>query len=77
VICSLIFYSPGLALIGQLQRYQLYFIVFGIWAFNLLWSPWWLSRFRFGPLEWCWRSLTYWRRQPMRRSEPSAVPVGI
>jgi uncharacterized protein len=77
VICSLIFYNPGLALIGQLQRYQLYFIVLGIWAFNLLWSPWWLSRFRFGPLEWCWRSLTYWRRQPMRRPAPSAVQVGI
>jgi uncharacterized protein len=77
VICSLIFYSPGLALMGQLQRYQLYFVVFGIWAFNLLWSPWWLSRFRFGPLEWCWRSLTYWRRQAMRRSEPAAVPVGV
>ena len=34
---------------------------------TLAWSPWWLRRFRFGPLEWCWRSLTYWRRQPMRR----------
>ena len=28
-------------------------------------SPWWLRRFRFGPLEWCWCSLTYWHRQPM------------
>jgi uncharacterized protein len=77
VICSVIFYSPGLALMGQLQRYQLYFIVFGIWTFNLLWSRWWLSRFQFGPLEWCWRSLTYWRRQPMRRGIPAAVPVSL
>jgi uncharacterized protein len=69
VICSLIFYSPGLALIGQLQRYQFYFVVLGIWAFNLVWSPWWLARYRFGPLEWCWRSLTYWHRQPMLRDE--------
>lgn len=30
-------------------------------------SRWWLSRFRFGPLEWLWRSLTYRQVQPMRR----------
>jgi uncharacterized protein len=77
VICSLIFYRPGLALIGQLQRHQLYYVVFGIWIFNLLWSRWWLSRFRFGPLEWCWRSLTYWRRQPMRREQPVPAAVSI
>ena len=73
VICSLVFYSPGLALMGQLERYQLYYVVAAIWVFNLLWSPWWLARFRFGPLEWCWRSLTYWQRQPMRRETPEAA----
>jgi uncharacterized protein len=57
---------------GRLQRYQLYFVVFGVWIFNLAWSRVWLSRYRFGPLEWCWRSLTYWQRQPMRR--PVATP---
>ena len=77
IICSLIFYSPGFALMGQLQRYQLYFVIAGIWTFNLLWSPWWLERYRFGPLEWVWRSLTYWRKQPMRRIAASAEPVGI
>jgi uncharacterized protein len=73
VICSLVFYSPGLALMGQLERYQLYYVVAAIWVFNLVWSPWWLARFRFGPLEWCWRSLTYWRRQPMRRAATEAA----
>lgn len=77
VICSAIFYSPGLALMGQVQRYQLYFFVLGIWAFNLLWSQWWLQRFRFGPLEWCWRSLVYWQRQPMRRTAAAAAPAAI
>lgn len=67
IICVLIFYGPGFRLMGQLQRYQLYFVVFGVWIFNLAWSRWWLGRYRFGPLEWCWRSLTYWQRQPMRR----------
>jgi uncharacterized protein len=71
IICAVIFYSPGFALMGQLERYQLYFVVLGIWIFNLAWSPWWLRRYRFGPLEWCWRSLTYWQRQPMRRMAPA------
>jgi hypothetical protein len=32
----------------------------------VLFSTWWLKRFRFGPFEWHWRSLTYWKLQPMR-----------
>jgi len=42
IICSFVFYSHGFALIGQLQRYQLYYVVFGVWLFNLIWSPIWL-----------------------------------
>jgi len=68
VLCSAIFYKPGFALMGQLQRHELYYVVAGVWLVNLAWSKWWLSRYQYGPLEWCWRSLTYWRRQPMRRT---------
>jgi uncharacterized protein len=39
-------------------------------------SVWWLARYRFGPLEWIWRSLTYGRRQPMRAADRSLVAVG-
>jgi uncharacterized protein len=70
LIYALVFYAPGLRMMGQLERYQLYYVVAGIWMLNLAWSPIWLRHFRFGPLEWCWRSLTYWQRQPMRRREP-------
>jgi uncharacterized protein len=35
----------------------------------------WLERFRFGPLEWVWRTLTYGERQPMAREEPAAAPA--
>jgi uncharacterized protein len=35
-------------------------------------SRWWLSRFRFGPLEWVWRSLTYGKPQPMRSLKVAA-----
>jgi hypothetical protein len=33
---------------------------------QLAWSPWWLQRFRYGPMEWAWRSLTYGRLEPFR-----------
>ena len=74
VICSLAFYGYGFGLYGQLERHQVYYVVLGIWAFQLIASPVWLRRFRFGPLEWCWRSLTYWRRQPMRIAAPEPAP---
>lgn len=67
VIAVIVFTGIGLALYGRLQRYQLYYVVAAIWIFQLIVSPIWLRHFRFGPLEWCWRSLTYWRKQPMRR----------
>jgi uncharacterized protein len=38
-----------------------------IWVFQLALSAVWLARYRFGPAEWLWRSLTYWKQQPMRR----------
>ena len=80
VVCALLFYTPGFGLMGQLQRYQLYGVVVGIWILNLAWSPWWLRRYRFGPLEWCWRSLTYWKRQPSRVRSPAGpapLPDGV
>jgi uncharacterized protein len=77
IIYALVFYAPGFRMMGQLQRYQLYYIVLGIWILNLLWSPIWLRYFRFGPLEWCWRSLTYWQRQPMRRRAPAADALAV
>lgn len=54
---------PGL--VGQLERHELYYVVDGIWLFQLIVSPIWLSRYRYGPVELVWRSLTYHERQPM------------
>lgn len=70
VLCALIFYGFGLGLYGRLTGFQLYGVVAGIWAVALLWSPWWLARFRLGPVEWLWRSLTY-RKAPDWRARPA------
>jgi uncharacterized protein len=67
IICSLIFHGFGFGYFGKLSFYQLYYIVAGIWVFQLIISPIWLKYFRFGPFEWLWRSLTYWKIQPMKK----------
>jgi uncharacterized protein len=67
VICTLVFFGYGLNYYGELEFYQIYFVVLGIWVLQLLVSPLWLRYFLYGPLEWLWRSLTYWRVQPFRR----------
>jgi len=66
VVCGLFF--TGLGFYGELERYQLYYVVLAIWVAQLIISPLWLARFRFGPVEWLWRSLTYVKWQPMRRT---------
>ena len=66
ILGALIFYTIGLGLYGQFSGYYLYFIVAGIWTVQIIFSNWWLNRFRFGPFEWVWRSLTYRKRQPLR-----------
>jgi uncharacterized protein len=73
LIYGFVFYGYGLGLFNKLQRYQLYFVVLAMWVFSLLISPLWLRHFAYGPLEWCWRSLTYWKRQPMRAESRSAA----
>jgi len=60
VICTFIFYGFGLGLFGQFERWQQLLVVLVVWSLILIWSPIWLNKFRYGPLEWCWRSLTYW-----------------
>ena len=59
--------GAGLALVGELSRAQLYPIVLAIWILQLLLSDWWMTRYRFGPLEWLWRLLTYGRAPGLRR----------
>lgn len=68
VLCMFIFTGAGFAWYGQLPRHDLYYIVAAIWVMQLLWSPFWLRHFRYGPAEWVWRSLTYGRLQPLRHS---------
>jgi uncharacterized protein len=75
LICTFIFFGYGLGNFGKLAYYQLYYVVAGVWVFQLIASPLWLHFFYFGPLEWAWRSLTYWKRQPFRIAQPDSETV--
>jgi uncharacterized protein len=77
VICTLFFFGYGLNYFGELDFYQIYFVVLAIWIFQLIISPVWLRYFQFGPLEWLWRSLTYWKMQPMRKAEKLNIPTTV
>ena len=67
LICTFIFYGHGLGLFGRVRRPGQILVTLIVWTVLLIVAPLWLERFRFGPLEWLWRSLTYGERQPMRR----------
>lgn len=67
VLCTFVFYGFGLGLFGSVNRCQLLGITGGIWVLLIAFSGFWLKRFRYGPLEWLWRSLTYLKIQPLRR----------
>jgi uncharacterized protein len=66
IICILIFYGLGLGWYGRVGPTAVLGISIGVFSAQAAVSAWWLQRFRFGPAEWAWRSLTYGRRQPFR-----------
>jgi uncharacterized protein len=72
IVCKFILVWAPWKLYGKLEYYQLYYVLLAVWVVNLIWSPIWLRHFEFGPAEWVWRSLTYWKKQPMRLQTHSA-----
>jgi len=77
LICKTVFSWGPWKLYGQLEFYQWYLVVLAIWTVNLTLSSLWLRVFAFGPLEWLWRSLTYWKRQPLFRIQIESQIDGL
>jgi uncharacterized protein len=73
LLVGLFFYGVGFGMFGKLQRHEIYYVVAATWVLQITWSHIWLRFFRFGPLEWAWRSLTYWKKQPMKKSNTKEV----
>ena len=67
VVLTTVFYGYGLGLYGSVPRAAQMLFVVAVLGFQLWYSPLWLKRYRFGPVEWLWRSASYWHIQPMRK----------
>lgn len=67
ILMMLVFHGWALGLFGRLHRVELFGVVLLTWIAMVAWSKPWLAHFRYGPLEWLWRCLTYWKLFPLRR----------
>jgi uncharacterized protein len=67
ILMLFVFHGWALGLFGELNRPQLYLVVLATWVIMLSWSKPWLERYRYGPLEWLWRCLTYGKLVPLKR----------
>jgi uncharacterized protein len=74
-IIASVSYSWGFGLYGKMGPAQGLLIVAVAFPLMVLWSGWWMRRFRFGPCEWVWRSLTYGKLPPMRLFPRKDSPV--
>lgn len=67
----------GFGLFGRVTPSLGLLLALTVWSVQVPASVWWLKRFRFGPAEWVWRSLTYGRPQPMRTADQPTVAIGV
>ena len=67
--------GPGLGLAGRIGSAAILAICIAFFAFQVAFSHWWLARYRFGPMEWLWRALTYGERPAFRRTEDVAAAI--
>jgi uncharacterized protein len=65
-VCTLLFYRYGLGWFGHVSYTGMLAITLVLFSLQMVASVWWLRRFRFGPLEWLWRALSYGAAPPMR-----------
>lgn len=69
IIFTFFLFGWGLGYIGELRQLYTFLIAIGFIALQMWWSKWWLSHFAYGPLEWLWRSLTFFRSFPFKKQK--------
>jgi uncharacterized protein len=65
VIATTLFYGYGFGLYYRTGAAVNVMIALAIYAVQVGYSAWWMARFRFGPMEWLWRALTYGKAPAM------------
>ena len=66
LVMTTLAYGYGFGLFGEVGPALGLLLAVLLYAAQVPLSAYWLRHFRFGPVEWLWRSLTYGRRQPFR-----------
>jgi uncharacterized membrane protein YeiB len=66
LICAIYFYGYAMGHWGMPRAQQVLFVLV-VYAAQIAFSHWWLSRFLYGPMEWLWRGFTYWHVPQFRR----------
>lgn len=77
IIFSSILGQHGFDVMRNIRDGYSVLLLYSVFAVQILYSVWWLKRFRFGPAEWIWRSLTWWRLQPMRIGSARPARIGV
>jgi uncharacterized protein len=77
MICTTLFYGYGLGLYGQVGSGAGVLLTMTVFALQIPLSAWWLRHFRFGPVEWLWRSLSYGHWQSMRKPTGRAADLRL
>jgi len=75
LIGTFLFFNWGLDLAGQFRNIELLIIAFLIIGTQMVISWYWMKKFKFGPVEWIWRSLTYLKLQPFKILNPNPVVI--
>ena len=72
IICIILFYGLGFGVGGNIGPVLVLPTALVIYIFQVIFSTWWLKHFNYGPFEWLWRTLTYLKRIPLKRSRLSS-----
>lgn len=70
VLGTFIFFGWGLGYLGAIPNRYAFLLAILIIIIQMLWSKWWLTKFQYGPLEWLWRSITFFKWYPLKRKSP-------
>ncbi len=68
LIATTLYFSYGFGLYGKISPLHGIFIVVAIYLVQMVYSHYWLKAYKYGPMEWLWRSLTYGRMMPMKKA---------
>ena len=77
IVCSILFYGYGFGLYGSIGFTGIFLITLALFGCQMAASTWWLARFRYGPAEWVWRTLTYGRAPAMRIAHTATRPLSL